>query len=382
MATSFDRCSMVRVYIRCVTGITSNNMLVSVCADCIHIVLSFLSHKELRVVAQANSHLNALCNEPSLWHDLLRARTGRDIQTESPKTLYRKALRAGCPHILEGTRTISIHDEMAARRDIVRVSFDLAFVACITLDEQCLVCTIQEQLFLSWNKPVYRYVCRAEDARVTALGSWNKVTLLTLYHTDVTIHFMDNSTLQELSSVKLGLSVVAIVALYRGDSVIAALSTGDGVVCVECTYHPRVTLVEKNVHNGCVVGPEDRPRLCWTHDADRFFSIQGGCQYWLKDGVVFFSKRGSNAEPIEPTHWIGHVKELYGQHTETTVHSDHRWYRHTKKDIADVWFDGVCVLVRTRDGELYRLHADTPITSRVLWASNQCNSYTGLVVEP
>lgn len=115
--------------------------------DCAFQIASKLDYRSILSLTQVSHFYSLVCNDDRVWRCKLYERIGRDI--DGGKLMFRKALRAGevkvfsfsgCEHEL-----LSSFD----RRDIVKVSAHMQYLACITLDSRCLVSgPFQEQVEL------------------------------------------------------------------------------------------------------------------------------------------------------------------------------------------------------------------------------------------
>jgi hypothetical protein len=350
-------------------------MFLTLDVDCIRSVLGFLRAEDLLVVGQVCTVLNGLSNEPSLWLDLLQRRIGRHIATNDPRGMYRRSLRAGYPRMLScfGDQE-PLHIELATRNDIVRMASSFSSVACITLEDECIVGQLAEP-------SLCRYIGRADDVRIEK-SYGGGVTLATLYRHVVTVYRLDRN-LAKVSSVVVDHGQIrSLIGIYNR---VVLLSTfTDTVVSV---IDDSVRTMATDVHNACLVDGHP-PRLAWSRDVDKYFCVFGHNRYFLLGTTLYIHRTclesSDMVEEIEPPPSV-----LTGESLQLTTYPSPgytsetlRWYRCTIP-VVDAWYDGDGVMVLSTDRKLYSLYngkATEAKATNVLWARNDTSGNTNYII--
>jgi hypothetical protein len=104
--------------------------------DCVLELTNHLDCRSVLVLTQVSHFYSRVCNDDRVWSPRVHARTGREL--DKPKFYFRRSLRAG---MLKCYGDTALPD----RRDIVKASMDTThdrcYLACITVDDRCLVST-------------------------------------------------------------------------------------------------------------------------------------------------------------------------------------------------------------------------------------------------
>lgn len=274
--------------------------------DCNLLIIICLDYKSILHLGQVSAYFNYLCNYAIIWQTKLVERIQRPIQSDDPKSLYRKSLRAGSVKLLvdrhgHSFANAGLPESVSSRRDIVKASAHYGYleaptcVVCITLNERCIVTQYQDfdcdtecdcdsdcsQCDCGCHvEPVTKDIGPAQDALVHFVDQdyWMVVTL---YNKHIKVmHFYGNNLDEHVKLPVLKNKEVKSLLGLRLDLhpheddyylYVVCMLEDNSVVSAQCSFPSCPVTLVNNVCNAFVFGAEE---IAWTTEPNtKYFRL-------------------------------------------------------------------------------------------------------------
>jgi hypothetical protein len=279
----------------------------------LHMLTLHLDYRQLLDLETTCKWMASACNDPEIWRIKLHDRVKRAISTVDPKSMYRRALRAGSPRYFIANTGHGSLAELEQRRDVVKVSYwrcvygDAA--AVVTLDSRCLLYRdghdveelgpAEDALIHQTQSPHYIAILNEGEVRVVAVDS-HRTTLL-----------LDLQGVERILALTETARTLYLMCIVKGD-----------LLCVGCGFFP--TTYRRMVTGVYDAFVGDIREISWSRDRAKY--IHYTCTTTTKIRAhlqqqrlryAMYSDHSCPAPAPEPNH--PHVGEMSSRPTVPTM---------------------------------------------------------------
>jgi hypothetical protein len=349
--------------------------MLSLNLDCtIHIAL-FLHHNDILALCRVDKQLSIAYNQQRLWQAKVVQRIERRIESANYKELYRRALYAGCPHILsmvildDDATILMAYVHPSQRRDIVKAVCGRCgpgYILCaMSVDNQCFL-----SLYPSGRE---KYIGRGEEMLMAVGIEYVVVAILELGHLTVAKYSYE---LEYIGLVLEEESVSSLLSPSRDTQPYVWYSV-DGYV--KRSDSSELIAVPSNATTYITYDVNDQAALHWAVSPVTKYLSFDEIDVFLVSGKVYLY-----APSLLMWSTVVHDEEFDGSSLLASVGKTEEtetkcWYECVSDfDILDIWDNYFYVWARTRD-EVFRL--EDGMSTMAIWAAPYSEHDVCIIVE-